>query len=848
MKIAYLASAASFILMTPAYAADPTADAQGAPDAIHQTASAPAAEKSGGQPTATKKVVFSTGVAKGRDLLDSAISTSAMDEERIQEIGARTLGELLRTVPGIRVEDGGDGEYTNYTVRGLPLAGTGSKWLQFQEDGLPILEFGDIGSHSADMYIRPDLSLARIESIRGGSASTFASNSPGGVINFISKTGEEEGGAIQLSTGLGDYSSRRADFEYGGKLSSNLRFSIGGFYRSGDGARDPGTNSFRGGQVKLNVTREFANGYVRLYAKMMDDRQPYYASGPLHVTGTNSDPSYNTVAGFDPRHHSVISKYMINAVGLDVDGTPFRSDLSQSWRAKSQALGLEARFDIASWTFVNRMRYSTTDSELSGAMPSFLANAGALATIFGGPGAQFSYATGPKTGQVIAAPNGLNGNGLAALSVLVDARTPNMDYFVNDFRASRVWKIGGGDLTVTAGLYKSLQNVTTQLTLASVYQDFADETAALLDLRTAAGTKLTQGGIAAYSVYPSTSGANRYANVDYDLTAPYGSFNFHKGGLSIGGSLRYDSGKVSGQRYSAELGGGRTRWRAIDMNGDGVISPAEVHTGFFQTDIPGPVDYDYDYVSYSAGINYRVSRTFAAFARYSRGARVLADTILFTPLIDATTGKLQDSKSAYNPVRQAEVGVKYRTDAVALNLTGFVANTAEHNYQVVTGADGLLTVQPFSRSYRAYGAEFEGSYQHGPFSLTAAATYTHAEIKSDSTDATIAGNAPRHQPKLILQAMPAVDLGRVSFGSSVVHTGSSYAQDNNKLKMPAYTTVNAFVQFRPIDRVQLSLNGSNLFNTLGLVDVTQGTLPADGIVNARVINGRTVSASMRFDF
>ncbi|MGC6766924.1 TonB-dependent receptor plug domain-containing protein, partial [Escherichia coli] len=76
----------------------------------------------------------------------------------------------------------------NYTVRGLPLAAGGSKYMQFQEDGLPVLEFGDIFNVAVDVYMRPDFNVAAIESIRGGSGSTFSSNAPGGLINLISKT------------------------------------------------------------------------------------------------------------------------------------------------------------------------------------------------------------------------------------------------------------------------------------------------------------------------------------------------------------------------------------------------------------------------------------------------------------------------------------------------------------------------------------------------------------------------------------------------------------------------------------------------------------------------------------
>ena len=79
-----------------------------------------------------QKALFSTGVAKGRDLLDSAISTSAIGEEQVQEIGARSLGEVLRSVPGFRVEATGDTLAVAYTIRGLPLTGFGSKYVQFQ--------------------------------------------------------------------------------------------------------------------------------------------------------------------------------------------------------------------------------------------------------------------------------------------------------------------------------------------------------------------------------------------------------------------------------------------------------------------------------------------------------------------------------------------------------------------------------------------------------------------------------------------------------------------------------------------------------------------------------------------
>jgi outer membrane receptor protein involved in Fe transport len=66
--------------------------------------------------------------------------------------------------------------------------------------------------------------------------------------------------------------------------------------------------------------------------------------------------------------------------------------------------------------------------------------------------------------------------------------------------------------------------------------------------------------------------------------------------------------------------------------------------------------------------------------------------------------------------------------------------------------------------------------------------------------------------------------------------------------MPGYTMVNPFVQFRPADRVELMVNANNVFNTLAFFEVTQASVPANGVGQARVANGRTITASLRYDF
>jgi len=46
----------------------------------------------------------------------------------------------------------------------------------------------------------------------------------------------------------------------------------------------------------------------------------------------------------------------------------------------------------------------------------------------------------------------------------------------------------------------------------------------------------------------------------------------------------------------------------------------------------------------------------------------------------------------------------------------------------------------------------------------------------------------------------------------------------------------------------VALNVSNAFDTLGIFEVNQASVPANGIGFARAANGRTISGSLRFDF
>lgn len=781
--------------------------------------------------------IIVTAVARGSNRLDTSVTVSTLSPEVIQETAPRSVAELFRNLPGIRSESSGGEGNANIQVRGLPVASGGAKFLQLHEDGLPVLEFGDITFGNADIFLRADFNVARVESVRGGSASTFASNSPGGIINLISKTGEQEGGSIQGLIGL-DYGEYRLDFDYGSSLGEDLFFHIGGFYRQGEGPRDIGYDGNQGGQIKANITKKFDGGYIRLHGKYLDDRAVGYLPNPVLVTGTDSNPEYRNVPGFDINEDSLHSRNFLSALTLDANNNPQRFDIRDGQRPLVYSFGFEGEIEIAeNWTVTNRFRFSDVSGAFVSPFPGSIDTATNVASGIGGAGSSLVFANGANAGQTVGP------DALVARVVLFNTRLNSLDNITNDLRVTGDFEWDGGSAVVTAGFYKSRQEINTEwLWTSHLLEVQGGGNAALLDVVDANGDTLTDNGTVAFGASFFGNCCRRVYDVDYDTNAPFASLTLDFDRLSVDGSVRWDLGSAEGEVFGADLGEGRVGVVPTDVDGDGVISVAESQTSVVPLGNPGLVNYDYDYFSWSLGVNYRVSDDLAVFARYSRGGRANADRILFNSNnIRNSDGALLNNDVAIDFVDQAEAGVKYRSGPLALYGTLFYAETEEENFEATTQT-------LFSRAYEAWGLEVEGAYRIGNFSLSAGATYTDAEISSDTISPANVGNTPRRQADFIYQATAKYDTDLFTVGANVVGTTESFAQDNEGLVLPAFAQVNAFVAVRPIERVQLSINANNLFNQEGFTEAEEGNIPGNGIVRARSINGRTVSAAIKFDF
>lgn len=779
--------------------------------------------------------IIVTGTAGGTTKLHSSVSVSSIGTEQISDYAPRSTAEIFRNIPGIRSESSGGEGNANIAVRGLPVASGGAKFLQLHEDGHPVMEFGDIAFGNADIFLRSDYSIGRIEAIRGGSASTFASNSPGGVINFISKTGEEAGGSIGATIGL-DFHSTRVDFEYGTPINDTLRFHVAGFYREGEGPRRSGYNANSGGQIKANITKEFENGYVRLYFKYLNDRSIGILPMPVRVTGTNSEPEVGSVVGFDAGSDTPHSSFFQKVLGLDGNNNRTTTDISDGMRPISTSVGGEFSFDLAEGlNITDKIRVTSNRGRFVSPFPSQVDSAQSIADSIGGAGSTLSYANGPNAGSVISNPAGLNGNGLLMRIHLFNTEINDFGNFNNDLRLKKTFDMDGDTtVNVMAGYYKSRQTIDMDWIWNTFLLEVKGDNAALIDVTDASGNLVTENGLAAYGVPFWGNCCQRSYDTTYDIDAPYASISVDTGKLNIDASIRYDSGNAFGSFA------GTIQSANFDVNQDGVISVPEQDVSLIDNANPSVVDYGWSYWSYSLGANYAFSDDLATFARYSRGGRANADRLLFGKINPDGSVSEED---AVDMVDQIELGVKYRTDNLGVFATLFYAKTEEQNAEFKNQEQVFI-----DRVFKAKGIELEAVYQIDGFDFRGSVTYTDAEINEDDLNPGIVGNTPRRQADFIYSFTPSYTYDRFTIGANVIGTTSSFAQDDNQLVMPSYTQVNAFAYVEIVEGLQLSVNANNLFDVIGLTESEEGSIPANNVIRARSIPGRSVTATLKYSF
>jgi len=728
-----------------------------------------------------------TGASAGTTKMRASVSISSFDGDSIATATAASAAEVLRSVPGLRAESSGGESNANIGVRGIPISAGGARYIQFQEDGLPVLQFGDIAFATPDTWLRVDNSLDRLEVLRGGSASTLATGAPGGIINFISKTGLESGGSLALTEGLGN-DLTRVDLGYGGRLAPKTRFWVGGFYRIGDGGRPGAKDTENGGQIRGNITQELKGGFVRLSFKHLDEHTPTFMPTPVKY----DNGRIVELARLDPRRAAFYNAGFPLDATLTASNGQASSNIRDGLSAKSDAIGAEFDLDAGDGLRLqNRFKWAKNSGRFIGIFPGDdVSAAPAGTTLASGAGAGTAY------------------SGERFTAVVFNTSVDDAGIVANDLKLSKSFALGASTrFTATGGLYVSMQklNLTWNFNQYSLAADA--ENARLLNVPGVVNGDPGFGGC-----------CSNTQDSKYTTKAPYAVLGVEAGPVSADISLRRDSNSASGSYYQSQAVAGSSA-RQYDLGA------------------PNIIDYDFSRTSYSLGGNLQLHKDLALFARYSDGAAYNADRITFFNSPSLVNGS--SSKIPVNEVKQLEGGVKWRVAGFSVFATAFLAKTDEINVDPTT-----TPVKVTTNKYSAKGLELEASYRSGSFGIIGGATLTSAEVTA-SSNAALVGQAPKRQAKLVYQLSPTLTLGDALLGASIV--GTTASKDDGPagpvtITLPAFVAVNAFANYALSPQTTLALSVNNLFDTIGYTESN------DGRGAARSITGRTAKVSLKYAF
>ena len=195
---------------------------------------------------AVSESVVVTGADRAQRLSDRTKTLSVVDSEEMEARDEYFVPELIRTVPGVRMEQlGGPGSFTSLKIRGLRTEDTA-----ILIDGArlrdPSAPQGDASSYIENL-VTPDLD--RVEILRGSGTSLHGTNAGGGVINIVTASGggEPRGSLLVEGGGLGFF---RAGASASGGVRERFLYSVGASHvnvsEGVDGDDESRNTSFQG--------------------------------------------------------------------------------------------------------------------------------------------------------------------------------------------------------------------------------------------------------------------------------------------------------------------------------------------------------------------------------------------------------------------------------------------------------------------------------------------------------------------------------------------------------------------------------------------------------------------------
>ncbi|MFZ0268868.1 TonB-dependent receptor domain-containing protein [Caulobacter sp.] len=807
-------------------------------------------------------IVTARAGSDARTRLATSYAVTTLNEETLRMRAPMGVADALKSVPGFWVEASGGEASANIRARGIPQEGFSA--IALQEDGAPVQHDGGLGYLNADQSFRLDETIDRIEVVRGGPSSIFASYAPGGTVNFITrKGGDTPEGLIKAQ--VSDYGLKRVDAWYGGPVAG-WRLGVGGFYRQDDGVRDPGFTANKGYQVRVSAGRDFERGSIDFNIKHLDDNVILFAGVPLKF---NADGEPSDAPGFDALKGTLAGPETAKLTLRGPKG-PFDWDLTRGTEVKLTQATAALTYEILDgWKLTDTLRYRTSESKRIGLFPNTpviatdrLAQyrAALLAATPGATDVQLRYATSPS--QVFdTAGAGQNGNGRVIDGSLRYVSVP-LDELINDARLLHKFEVGGQTHDVALGVYTAHVEEAFNRYSANVLLDMRDNARRLDLVAVNAGgqvlSSLTENGVTRYGA--------EFANGDgkSNTTALYLTDEW-----SLTPSLRVDAG---------------VRWEKTEFTGrserSATINLGQSPTAADDTVLAGTGVYDrfkrkFDHTGWTLGLDYRLTPRMGVFARYTSAFRLpsLGDYITnatnVAPFVQ--TMDLVEGGYKWSTPKADLYATVFHTAYDALSFGSLVFNPATGGYVQQTsitdtktlGLELEGTLRPLDWFDLGFSATIQdpkfGDYKFEETCSVSASDPT-CQVKPPAATASrtrdFTGNQLIRVPKTSFRLTPGVNLldRRLRLEASVERYDDRYSDAANTSKLSAYTLVNATVRFNVTDQLSFYVYGNNLTDELGL---TEGNPRAGQIISGEAGSlygigrpefGRNVRAAVLYRF
>ncbi|WP_240885632.1 TonB-dependent receptor [Sphingomonas sp. SFZ2018-12] len=797
-------------------------------------------------------IIVTGTTTRNRPLITASADITLADREAIDRRAPRSTADLLELVPGVFVEGTGGEVSNNYSVRGLQ--GGGQRFVQLEEDGLPIIYNGG----GADFFFSQDLTIDRLEAVKGGSSGVLTVNGAGATINFVSRRlafDEPEG--IARATAY-NYGLLRGDFYYSAPLlADKLAFSVGGYLQTSPGVRRNPFN-YEGWRLKGALEYRFDDGgFVRLSAKGGDLKTVFYAGQPYAL----NDGEVGAVAGLDPQfdHIGGSSFARIQApVSTFVDPDGFREfNFTDGVQIKTAQVRIDFEKPLSdSFEIFGRARYLDLSFDFNGLFPgSGTGNAGlASAVEYLTPGAgspinglltlgQAAFPTATRFGirsrtsgvvlgsNQVAELNALNGNGFLQQTTLNHDFQEGHDFGLN---AGGRWAFESGAIknSLTFGvLYYDVRRFQNQSATATALNDVRNNSnlydVVALDANNNVIGSLTDNGLVSYGNW----GAGIRERTDESVSL------YLNDEIQIGDRLRIDGG---------------IRWEFLDSrfddgNAAAVNQPVPAGLGGVVRDVGSTFNGTFttrtdskDAIAWTVGANYLLTDNLAVYARYADGFQ--------TNNVDPITR-----------VELYEIGARVEYGRLfSGSVTLFQTNFNDQFYNFIDPLDPTRQTA-FLADLSTQGVEIDAMVRPTDWlSVNFIGVFQDPTLDNLSLNGvaqpTFDGNRPERTPSQLWTITPTVKLPN-GVGEAFVrykYIGRIFADSGNGVALPGYGVTGVGLTLNLTDRLQLALNADNIFDEIGLTEGNprQGqTQNADsGFFYARGIVGPTYGGTLTMRF